>query len=369
VRDSTLKILSIDIGAGTEDVLLYDSSKPIENCVKMVLPSPTLVYAAEIEKLTDRYLNVLIRGDVIGGGAVTSAVDNHLRKGLRVIMTKRAALTIRNNLDQVRSMGIEVVENESELSRFSGGVINLEEINPSRIAKFLDGLGVKTQDIDVTAVAVQDHGAPPTDQSNRAFRMKKMEELLRQDPTLGALAFIEGEVPEYFLRMRSAVEACKRQMPNSKAMVMDTSLSAILGCLEDPKVGKKDRALIVNAGNGHTIAAIVCEGHIAGLMEHHTELLRNDPKKLESLLVRFANGKIKGKDVFEDGGHGAFYLVDNEEKQRKLSLENIEIITVTGPNRSITADVNLPIHYASPAGDVMMTGTMGLVRAALRKFR
>jgi uncharacterized protein (DUF1786 family) len=368
VRGSTLKILSIDIGAGTEDVLLYDSSKSIENCVKMVLPSPTLVYSGEIKRITSSHQNLLVRGDTIGGGAITGAIRVHLKEGLKVVMTEKAALTIRNNLEQVRSMGIEVVKNKSQLSRFSGTQINLEEINLSKIAEFLSGLGVKTDDVDVVAVGVQDHGVPPTGESNRAYRMKKMEELLRQNPTLEALAFKEDEVPQFFLRMRSAVEACKRQMPDSKIMVMDTSPCAVLGCLEDPEVGKKSRVLVVNAGNGHTIAAIVHEGNIAGLVEHHTEMLRDNPSKLEHLLIAFANGRIKGEDIFEDGGHGAFYLENNEKTKRKLSVEDIEIITVTGPNRSIANDVSLPIHYASPAGDVMMTGTMGLVRAVLRKL-
>jgi uncharacterized protein (DUF1786 family) len=40
-----MKILAIDIGAGTEDVLLYDDEKrSIENCIKMVLPSPCQVF-------------------------------------------------------------------------------------------------------------------------------------------------------------------------------------------------------------------------------------------------------------------------------------------------------------------------------------
>jgi uncharacterized protein (DUF1786 family) len=350
-------------------VLLFDDSKTIENCIKMVLPSPTLTYAAKIEKLTNRYLDLLIGGEVIGGSAVSSAIRKHLGKGLKVIMTRRAASTIRNDLDQVRSMGIQVVEDDSQLSRFNGAVVKLEEINLSQISEFLDRLGVQTEDIDVIAVAVQDHGVPSANQSNREFRMARMEEQLRRDPTLESLAFMENQVPSYFLRMRSAVEACKRQMPNSKTIVMDTAPSAVLGCLEDPEVGKKDRILIVNVGNGHTIAALMVGERTVGLLEHHTSALRSNPRKLEDLLTRFANGKIKGKDVFEDGGHGAFYLNDNVNEEKKLSLEDFEIITVTGPNRSIVANFNLPVHFASPAGDVMMTGTMGLVRAALRKLR
>ena len=46
-----MKILALDIGAGTEDIMLYDNSKEnIENCIKMVLPTPSLVYADKVRK-------------------------------------------------------------------------------------------------------------------------------------------------------------------------------------------------------------------------------------------------------------------------------------------------------------------------------
>ena len=35
------KILAIDIGAGTQDVLLYDAQLTPENCISMILPTPT----------------------------------------------------------------------------------------------------------------------------------------------------------------------------------------------------------------------------------------------------------------------------------------------------------------------------------------
>ena len=34
-----MRILAIDMGTGTQDILLFDSDKPVENNVKMVLPS------------------------------------------------------------------------------------------------------------------------------------------------------------------------------------------------------------------------------------------------------------------------------------------------------------------------------------------
>jgi uncharacterized protein (DUF1786 family) len=97
-------------------------------------------------------------------------------------------------------------------------------------------------------------------------------------------------------------------------------------------------------------------------------MLSNKPQKLQRILLDFANGRIKGEDIFNDGGHGAFYLMPHHAKEQKLSAEKVGMFTVTGPNRSIMSEVKIPFHYSSPAGDVMMTGTMGLVRATLRKI-
>jgi len=33
-----MRILAVDIGTGTQDILLFDSSKRVENCVKMIMP-------------------------------------------------------------------------------------------------------------------------------------------------------------------------------------------------------------------------------------------------------------------------------------------------------------------------------------------
>ena len=56
-----MKILAIDIGAGTEDILLYDDTKSsVENCIKMVLPSPCQVYAAKVRNATRRGVNLFV---------------------------------------------------------------------------------------------------------------------------------------------------------------------------------------------------------------------------------------------------------------------------------------------------------------------
>jgi len=37
------RILAVDIGAGTQDILLWEAGQPMENNVKLVLPSWTTV--------------------------------------------------------------------------------------------------------------------------------------------------------------------------------------------------------------------------------------------------------------------------------------------------------------------------------------
>ncbi len=51
------------------------------------------------------------------------------------------------------------------------------------------------------------------------------------------------------------------------------------------------------------------------------------------------------------------------------TFSRIERIVATGPNRNMLVKTNLPVHSATPAGDVMMAGPIGLVEAARKKFK
>lgn len=355
-----MKILALDIGAGTEDVLLYDSEKKnVENCVKMVLPAPLQIFAATVREATRLNKDLFIKGDTIGGGPFALALRNHVEKGLRVVMTKNAAYTVRNDLGQVTGLGIEVV-GERQPGDFTGETIKIQELNLERLETFLAGFNESLSDVDVVAIAVQDHGVPSRYLSNRRFRIQKMKELLKKDPRPENLAFKQQAVPSCFLRMKSAANVSKRQLPGAEILVMDTSPAAILGCLRDPNVRRADPVLAVNVGNAHTMAAIISDGRIIGLLEHHTRLL--SPQKIERMLIDFADGKLSDEEVFQDDGHGLFFLADAP------GFSEVEKIVATGPNRKILSDTDLPVHFAAPAGDVMMTGPMGLVEATLRKI-
>jgi uncharacterized protein (DUF1786 family) len=355
-----MKILAIDIGAGTEDILLYDDEKrSIENCIKMVLPSPSQVFAEKVKTATSQGKALFVKGDTIGGGAFSHALKQHVKAGFRVFMTENAAYTVRNNLDQVRELGIEIVQ-DSEPENFEGETIVLEEVNIGKLGGLLKFFGEPFSDIDFVAVAVQDHGVFPEEMSNRRFRINKIKELLKANPKPEAFAFKENEIPSYYPRMKSAVSASKRQLPNAQVLVMDTSPDAILGCLMDPVVEEADPILAVNVGNGHTMAAIISMDKVTAVLEHHTRLL--NPQKMKMLLRDFADGKLCDEEVFEDNGHGMFYL------SKPPGFSKIEKVVVTGPNRKVLAETGLSVHFATPAGDVMMTGPIGLVEATKRRF-
>jgi uncharacterized protein (DUF1786 family) len=335
-----MKILAIDVGAGTQDILLFDSRENIENCVSLVLPTPSKILA---ERLKAIERDVYIHGDTIGGGALARVISRHIKKGRRVVMDEPSAYSIRNDLDEVRSMGIEVGE------RPRGGDFEdfkITEIEIPLIQRFLSQFGEDLQ-VDAVAVAVQDHGVSPKGVSDRAFRFENMESMLRRDNRPESFHFPGDSVPLHYLRMRSAVTAVRRSS-SAPVLIMDTSIAAVLGCADETK----GSSLIVNVGNGHTIAALLVEKRIDGLYEHHTHELNG--AKLEDHLRRFAKGQLTKQEVFDDNGHGVVTLT--------ACPGDLPVI-VTGPNRDLFNGTSLPYRYAAPGGSTMMAGPMGLVRA------
>jgi uncharacterized protein (DUF1786 family) len=353
-----MKILAMDIGAGTIDVLLHVTGESLENSIKMVLPSPTRVCARRVSLSTERGRDLHIGGDIIGGGALTSALKKHLARGLGASMTGKAAQSIRNDPDEVRQMGVEVREDSELPEAFEGDRILLEEVSPLMYEEFLRSQGETLLDTDVVAIAVKDHGSAPKGMSSRRFRMSKLEEALNEDPRTVGLAYTDSTVPPYLTRMLSGVQASERQLPDARVVTMDTSPAAIEGCLMDPSVAGLDPVMAVNVGNGHTMTAMISDNRILGLAEHHTGML--NPGKLGKLLVDLAEGRITNRDVFDDGGHGALYV------DEPPGLDALAALAVTGPNRSMIEGSGLEYVYAAPGGDMMMTGPIGLVEVAKR---
>jgi uncharacterized protein (DUF1786 family) len=335
-------ILAIDIGAGTQDILLYHAYREEENNPQLVLPSPSRIWGSRLEKLTG---NLFIHGDTIGGGRIGSVLKNHIAQGYRVTITEGAAHTIRDDLDQVRDMGVEVVEKRP--ADFSGEEVELREVDIPFILKILHTFD-EGEGVTLIALAVQDHGTAPSGESDRIFRFSRFREALEGGRGLGGLSYLQEEIPPYYLRMLSAAHRAQDES-GVTVMVMDTALSAIMGAMGDDGGVQ----VVVNMGNGHTIMAFVIEGAVQGLLEHHTSLLT--PQKLKDYILRFPQGRVSNEEIYADGGHGAFSLTNNQMPGR---------IVVTGPKRGMMKETGLSYDLPAPGGNMMMTGPWGLVRAA-----
>lgn len=336
-----MKILTIDIGAGTQDIMLFDSEKNLENSIKIVMPSPTVLFA---EKIKDINNDLYIDGETMGGGSVNKSLYAHIDKGFNVVMEERAARTVRDDLDIVRSKNITVLESQFNAPEYDNyDRITLKDVDLEAISIAISAFTEKF-DFDKIAVAVQDHGAN-SDLGDRDFRFKKIREKLTHTMHPEEFAF-KGEIPEYYTRMN----AVSRTLEGFDLTVMDSKFAAICGAAHDKEVSKLNSYIIMDIGNGHTMSASIQNGEIYGLFEHHTSSLT--PSKIEELVEKLANATITHEEVHDDFGHGAFTL---------KAIDKIEKVVVTGPNRDIIKETNLDYYNAAPAGDVMMTGPVGLV--------
>src|SRR4029079_17660265 len=101
-----MQILTVDVGTGTQDVLLFDSERELENCFKLVMPSPTVVVADRIRAITAERKRLVLQGVTMGGGPCHWATMDHVRAGLETFATPEAARTFDDDLDAVGKMGI-----------------------------------------------------------------------------------------------------------------------------------------------------------------------------------------------------------------------------------------------------------------------
>jgi uncharacterized protein (DUF1786 family) len=342
-----VRILAIDVGAGTQDILLYDSRVAPENCVKLVVPSQTQIVGRRIRAVTAGGLPLHLTGSLMGGGASGSAVAEHLKAGLPVSATSAAAGTLHNNLDRVRAMGVSIQEEPLPGSTS----VELRDIDLAAIASALESFAIELPEI--IAVAVQDHGFRPGS-GNNEVRFDYLQGLIDGGGELVDAVF--QAAPPGMTRMQAMIES----VPG--AYVMDTGAAALLGSLGDPLVARAvetDGAILVNVGNMHTFAALVRGRRLFGLFEHHTGGITAEI--IGNLIEQLRHGTIdlgSFRDQFD--GHGA--ALDPAYRD----LGPFAFVAVTGPNRGIARP--LGYHEAAPHGDMMLTGSFGLAEGVLMKL-
>lgn len=351
-----MRILTVDIGTGTQDIFLYDSRLDIENGYKLILPSPTMMIRRKVQACTRRGEAIALYGVMMGGGPSHWAVEDHLRSGYAVYATPAAARSFNDDLEAVRQMGIQLVS-EDEIRALPHNVqrIEMKDFDFQAIAQAFDLFGVNLSDLHAVGVAVFDHGDAPPHVSDRQFRFDYLDERLRAESRLSAFAYRSEQIPPIMTRLQAV--AASAQGLDVPLVVMDTAPAAVLGALFDPIIAKRKPLLIANVGNFHTLAFRLGENGIEGLFEHHTGLI--DLAKLENLLIRLAEGSLRHADVFDDMGHGAL-VYDG----RPIDLTQGDFgVAVTGPRRKMMQPSKLRPYFAAPFGDMMISGCFGLLAA------
>ena len=361
-----MRILAVDVGTGTQDILLFDSEKEIENSLKLVMPSPTVRVANRIRTATAKRETVLLSGVMMGGGPCAWAAEDHTKAGFPLFATPDAARTFNDELELVeKQMGVQIVgENEAAAIARRDGVtaVQMRDVDLDAIRTAFAAFGV-TLEPDALALAVFDHGNAPPGYSDRQFRFDYLNSQILnfgfQDSShespiavrqLARFAFRREDIPARMTRFGAVAQSATFDGP---MLLMDTAPAAVLGALEDPHVHTRQRQLIANVGNFHTLAFRLGPDGIEGVFEHHTgELTR---KELEMYLRKLAEGTLTHQEVFADMGHGALML-----DPRPAPLD---VLTVTGPRWSLIRGSALNPYFAAPYGDMMMAGNYGLLRA------
>ena len=399
-----MRALAIDVGTGTQDVLLFDDAWEIENCLRLVMPSPTVLIAARIRAATATRRAIVLTGDTMGGGPSAWAARDHAQAGLPVAATPEAARTFDDDLTVVEALGVRIVEPpEAEHLLAHGAVhLGLRDVWLDELADAMARFDVDVRTVDAVAVAVFDHGAAPSGVSDRRFRFERLRERLTAEPEAGpaAFAYRAEAIPPAFTRLAAAAGQARAWFMRVGAtsgadipvLTMDTGPAAVLGALEDVAARRAlaaGRAVVaVNVGNFHTLAmhvvpappggtATIAPGpgmpfRVAGIVEHHTGELRRP--LLARYLRELSAGTVRDEDVFASMGHGALVLPEVAARaappargRPRATRGARPLLTVTGPRRellrgSVVRGLGRP-YPAVPHGDMMQAGTFGLLRA------
>ncbi|AKB34754.1 Uncharacterized protein conserved in archaea [Methanosarcina siciliae C2J] len=363
-----MHILAADIGTGTQDILLFDSAKEVENSLIMIMPAPTRVTAERVRRVTKAGKALVLTGTIMGGGPSAWAVRAHLKARLPVYATEDAALTIHDNLERVKAFGVRIVSKE-EAKKLAGSgealEVVMQDFDPCAASCALSNFEVRMP--ENYAVAVQDHGNAP-DKSNRVYRFELLKELIENGGKLENFVFLPEEIPQAFTRMKAQADSLLKSTTvlKTRAVFMDTGPAAVFGALVDPAAVQP--AIVVNIGNGHTLGALVNENRITAIFEHHSSLM--DPEKLQDYIIRLADGVLGFEEVFDDGGHGAYI-------KEACGFEQVHSIMVTGPKREmleklqdleIRQEISKKLHFAAPFGSMMLSGCFGLLAGFLEKY-
>ncbi|MBE9544802.1 MAG: pyruvate formate-lyase activating enzyme [Proteobacteria bacterium] len=348
-----MQYLMVDIGAGTMDVLCYDTDTDLH--YKAVVKSPVRTIAEKAAAIPG---DLIVTGCEMGGGPITGLLKQRAQE-VEVVMTSSAAVTLHHNLEIVKSWGIKVVEDDQaeDFCRDKNyHSLILEDLEAERLRRIVEGFGVPFE-FEAVVVCGQDHGVPPPGESHLDFRHNMFTDLLEKNPHPHTLLFEADEVPDALNRLRALAQSA-RSFPTAEVFVMDSGMAAMLGGSMDVLAKQKQHVLILDVATSHTVGAAMLGGELAGFFEYHTSDITL--ARLEQLMLDLCEGKLEHSQILREGGHGAFV-------RKSFGFDAVEVIIATGPRRRLVEGSRLSMEYGAPYGDNMMTGTVGLLEALRRR--
>lgn len=338
-------VLAVDIGSGTQDVLLALPDQEAENWPRFVLPTPARRVAARIRELSAQGRSVWLYGHNMGGGFFP-AVKEHLAAGLAMAASPAAALALYDKLERVRELGVQVCEQCPP----DHVPIYLTDFDPGYWQALLACAGLPQPSL-ITAAA-QDHGVHPT-MGNREGRFHMWRTLLQSSG---------GDPAQWLYQAPPAL--CTRLLSLSASIgngpVADTGTAAVLGALLLPEVqarSQREGVLVVNVGNSHVLAFMVYCGLVLGVYEHHTGM--HDSASLCHDLQEFRMAWLPDEQVRAKGGHGCIFGDIPPE------AEGFRPTFILGPRRELLRGQG---QFIAPYGDMMLAGCHGLLYGLARGF-
>lgn len=340
--EQTGPVLCLDIGCGTQDVVLAMPGETVENWPKFVLPSPARQIGRRLRELGEAGKSVWLTGTDMGGG-FSGAMRELLAKGLRVAATKKAACAIAYDPVRVANLGVEAADTCPK-----GFVpVTLGDYDARAWEAILAGLGLPAP--NEVLVCAQDHGEADMAKESRHARVRHFSAKLADNPD--PAAWVEDNPPRNFARLAAIHEA-------TGGMVADSGPAVLAGCLLDDAMNKRsfrEGVTFVNVGNGHVFSALLYRGLVRGIYEHHVKGLSRE--RLLAHLDEFRKGFLSADVVMRDGGHGTIYGPECPE------AGDYAPTFVCGPNRGLVAGCGIPL---APFGAMMHAGCFGLLFARAR---
>lgn len=285
-------ILSLDIGSGTQDVLLaLPGERPKIGPVSSFPPprsaSPTRIPPPH----SSRSPRLAVRAQ--HGRRFRRRRSGTSGSRLAPAASPDAALALHDNPERVKAQGVSITPSCPK----GYAAVPLADYEPGFWDGLLSAAGLPSPSLVVAAA--QDHGHHP--EGNRVGRFNLWRALLTEtqgDPAAGCTTRPPRPAPG--------------STPSSNARagpVADTATAAVLARSPRREVAKRSQrqgVTVVNVGNSHVAAFLVFKGRILGVYEHHTGMLDTDALLFD--LKEFGFGWLPDEQVRAKGGHGCAFL-------------------------------------------------------------